>query len=229
MTSAAELSLGDTSAALVERPGRMIAFEGGEGAGKSTQAARLAATIGAELTREPGGSTVGERIRRLLLDPETETGGAAIGARTELMLALAARAQHVSERIRPALEAGVDVVVDRFSASTLAYQGYGRGLPVSEIRRACDLATGGLWPDLTILLHVPIEMGAARRAGAGSKPDRFESQGGAFHERVAEGFLALAADEPGRWTVIDGTGDEDEVATLVLEAVHRKLGPKAAR
>src|SRR5580700_8706439 len=116
----------------------MIAFEGGEGAGKSTQAERLAAALGAELTREPGGTAIGERIRTLLLDPETGT-GSEIDARAELMLALAARAQHVSERVRPLLKSGRDVVLDRYSGSTLAYQGYGRGLPVDEIRQACDL------------------------------------------------------------------------------------------
>ena len=198
----------------------MIAFEGGEGAGKSTQAERLASVLGAELTREPGGSALGERIRHLLLDPETEAvGGEGIAARTELMLALAARAQHVSERIRPALEAGRDVVVDRFSGSTLAYQGYGRGLPVSEIRRACDLATGGLWPDLTFLLDVPVEVGVARRAGTGSRPDRFESEPSGFHVRVAE--------DREHWVVVDGTADVDEVARLVFEAVECNLGPKA--
>jgi dTMP kinase len=206
----------------------MVAFEGGEGAGKSTQAARLAAALGAELTREPGGTALGERIRQLLLDPETDTAaGAGIDARTELMLALAARAQHVSERIRPALEAGRDVVVDRFSGSTLAYQGYGRGLPISEVKRACDLATGGLWPDLTLLLHVPVEVGVARRAGAGSRSDRFESQGGEFHARVAEGFLALAADDPDHWVVVDGTGDVEKVAKLVVATVDRMLKPRA--
>jgi dTMP kinase len=206
----------------------MIAFEGGEGAGKSTQAERLAAALGAELTREPGGSALGERIRELLLDPGTEASADGLDARTELMLALAARAQHVSERIRPALEAGRDVVVDRFSGSTLAYQGYGRGLPLSEIRRACDLATGGLWPDLTVLLHVPVEVGAARRVAAGSLPDRFESQGSEFHVRVTEGFLALAAEDPGSWIVLDGTGDVDDVARHVLDAV-RELGARATR
>jgi dTMP kinase len=208
----------------MKMPGRLIAFEGGEGAGKSTQAERLATALGAELTREPGGTALGERIRRLLLDPETEPSFGRIDARTEAMLTLAARAQHVSERIRPALNAGRHVVVDRFSGSTLAYQGYGRGLPVDEIRRACDLATGGLWPDLTLLLQVPVDLGAARRAGAGSKPDRFESQRGGFHGRVAEGFLALAADDPGGWVVIDGAGEVDDVAQLVLGAVSGRLG-----
>jgi dTMP kinase len=213
----------------MKTPGRLLAFEGGEGAGKSTQAERLAHALGAELTREPGGTALGERIRRLLLEPETEPAEpGSIDARTELMLALAARAQHVSERIRPALDAGRDVVVDRYSGSTLAYQGYGRGLPVGEIRRACDLATGGLWPDLTLLLHVPVDVGSARRAAAGSTPDRFESQRGGFHGRVAEGFLVLAADDPDRWVVIDGTGAVDDVARLVLHAVRRSLGPMVA-
>jgi dTMP kinase len=202
----------------------MIAFEGGEGAGKSTQAGRLAAVLGAELTREPGGTALGERIRQFLLDPGTEATGGHIDARTEVMLALAARSQHVNERIRPALESGRDVVVDRFSGSTLAYQGYGRGLPVGEIRRACDLATGGLWPDLTLLLQVPVAVGAARRDVTGSQPDRFESASGGFHARVLEGFLALAAEDPETWVVIDGTCGVDVVERLVLDAVDRKLG-----
>jgi len=236
-------------------PGRLIAFEGGEGTGKSTQAARLAAALDAELTREPGGSALGERIRQLLLDPGSEaadgagidprtagidprtagidprTAGidprtAGIDPRTEVMLALAARAQHVSERIRPVLGAGRDVVVDRFSGSTMAYQGYGRGLDVAEIRRACDFATGGLWPDLILLLDVPVPLAFVRRAGTGSKPDRFESAGGGFHERVAEGFLAMAAADPEGWVVIDGTPDVDTVSRLVLEAVEDRLGRK---
>jgi dTMP kinase len=212
----------------VSVPGRMIAFEGGEGAGKSTQAERLAAALGAELTREPGGTAIGERIRTLLLDPETGT-GSEIDARAELMLALAARAQHVSERVRPLLKSGRDVVLDRYSGSTLAYQGYGRGLPVDEIRQACDLATAGLWPDLTILLHVPVEVGASRRACAGALSDRFESLGAEFHGRVTEGFLALAAEDPEHWVVIDGTTQVDEVTRVVLDAVQRHLGRRATK
>jgi dTMP kinase len=207
--------------------GRLIAFEGGDGAGKTTQAQRLAESLGAELTREPGGSELGERIRQLLLGPQTGDSGSVLGPRTELMLMLAARAQHVAERIRPALEAGRDVVVDRFSGSTLAYQGYGRGLPLSDVRRACDLATGELWPDLTILLDLPLGVALARRAGDGSAPDRIEAELGGFHRRVADGYRSLAAEDPAHWVVIDGSGEPDEVASLVREAVH-DMATKAA-
>ena len=207
-----------TSAGRIPHRGRLIAFEGGEGAGKSTQAALLASSLGAELTREPGGSAFGERVRGLLLDP-------AIGSmddRTELMLLLAARAQHVAERLRPWLADGLDVIVDRYSGSTLAYQGYGRGLPLAELRIACDLATGALWPDLTVLLDVPLETGGARRAGASS--DRIESEDDAFHERVRQGYLELAAADPATWAVIDGNDSPEEVAARVLAAVRQELG-----
>lgn len=204
--------------------GRLIAFEGGEGAGKSTQAGRLATAIGAELTREPGGTALGERIRQWLLHPESTAEGSVIDARTELMLLLAARAQHVAERIRPALGAGRDVVVDRFSGSTLAYQGYGRGLPLPAVRAACDLATSGLWPDVTVLLDVPLALGSARRAEAGSALDRIESELEAFHARVADGFRQLAIDDPRHWVVVDGSGPVDEVARLVHRAVDELLG-----
>jgi dTMP kinase len=205
----------------------LIAFEGGEGAGKSTQASRLAAALKAEVTREPGGSVLGERVRQLLLDPQLGKAAGWIDARAELMLMLAARAQHVSELIRPRLESGRDVVVDRYSGSTLAYQGYGRGLPLEEIRQACDLATNGLWPDLTILLDVPLEVGAARRMTASSPPDRIESERDGFHVRVREGFLAEAAADPDRWVVIDGTLDFGEVERLVWTAVDQLLGARA--
>jgi dTMP kinase len=208
------------------RSGRLIAFEGGEGAGKSTQAQRLAKALGAELTREPGGTDLGERIRLLLLGGGGE-GGPALEPRAELMLLLAARAQHVAERIRPALEAGSDVVVDRYSGSTLAYQGYGRLLPLEEVRQACDLATGGLWPDLTILLDVPPGLGKARRPGA--DPDRFEAELESFHERVAEGFRALAVADPATWVVIDGSLIPDEVARLAELALESRFAQRAPR
>jgi dTMP kinase len=204
--------------------GRLIALEGGEGAGKSTQAERLARALGAELTREPGGSVLGETIRGWILDPDKLHNEEAIDVRAELMLVLAARAQHVAVRIRPALEQGKDVVVDRYSSSTLAYQGYGRGLPLDRVRDACDLATGGLWPDLTVLLDVPAAVGGARRAQAGGAADRIESENGGFHARVAAGFLALAEAEADRWVVIEGSGAPDDIERQVLEAVDRALG-----
>jgi len=197
--------------------GRFIVLEGGEGCGKSTQAELLAAQLGAELTREPGGTEIGERIRNLLLDREL----APLDARAELMLMLAARAQHVSERIRPWLEAGRDVVCDRFTGSTIAYQGFGRGLPLAAIAAANDLGCAGLAPDLVVLLDLPAELGAARRV---EPDDRFEKEDRAFFDRVAKGFRELARDDPDHWVVIDAAGPVDEVAGRVQAAVTARLG-----
>ena len=190
--------------------GRFIAFEGGEACGKSTQAKRLAAELGAVLTREPGGTDIGERIRALLLDPMLTE----LHARTEALLMAAARAQHVAEVIEPALASGRDVVTDRFTGSSLAYQGYGRGLGINEVAELSAFATQGVQPDLTVLLQVGSALGPP------SSPDRLESEDGAFHERVAKGFAELAAADPQRWVVIDGGRPVDEVALLVLEAVR---------
>lgn len=190
---------------------RFIAFEGGEGSGKSTQARLLAEVLGAVLTHEPGGTALGRRIRSLVLDPD---GGHAVDRRAEALLMAADRAQHVAEVIRPALDAGRDVVSDRFSGSTLAYQGYGRGLELDDLAWLSRWASGGLEPDLVVLLDVPPEVAAGRLAG---DPDRMESAGQAFHDRVAAGYRVLAADHPGRWVVVDGTGTVDEVAARVLK------------
>jgi dTMP kinase len=193
-------------------------LEGGEGCGKSTQAARLAAALGAVLTREPGGTPTGEHIRGLLLDPALP----AVGSRTETLLMLAARAQHVEEVIRPALEEGRDVVCDRFSGSTIAYQGYGRGLDVDDLAHLSRWAAAGLEPDLVILLRVaPDEAGrrrAARWAGA-EGPDRIEGEAAAFHARIEAGFEALAAADPGRWRSVDGEGSVDAVAARIRALV----------
>lgn len=191
-------------------PGRLIAIEGADGCGKSTQAALLAKRLGAVLTREPGGTAVGERLRALLVDATV-----ALDVRTEALLMAAARAQHVAEVIDPAVGAGRDVVVDRFSHSSLAYQGFGRGLPIDELRWLSDWATGGRWPDIVVLLDLPAGVSLAP-ADAG---DRFEGAGDAFHQRVVEGFRLLAAAEPTRWWVVDGAGSIDEVAALVWDAV----------
>ena len=201
--------------------GRRIAVEGGEGAGKSTQAGLLARALGAECSREPGGTKLGERIRALLLDP----GAGEVSARAELLLVLAARSQHLEERIEPALAAGRHVVVDRFSGSTVAYQGYGRGLALGEVLEACSLASRGRSPDLNVLLDVPVELGASR---AGSSPDRIEASSRAFHERVRAGFAAQAAADPERWCVVDGSGPPAEVAAAVLDAVRTRLGLEPA-
>jgi dTMP kinase len=199
--------------------GRLIVLEGGDASGKSTQAARLAASLGAVLTREPGGTEVGERIRSVLLDPLVD----GLDARAEALLMAAARAEHVSSVIRPALAAGRDVVSDRYSGSSLAYQGYGRGLPLADVRQLSDWATGGLWPDLTVLLTVSAADVAARQVRAGTSADRLEAEGDGFHQRVADGFAALAAEDP-RWRVVDGGGTGDEVAARVLRAVTEFFG-----
>jgi dTMP kinase len=199
--------------------GRLIAFEGGEGIGKSTQAERLARHLGAVLTREPGGTDVGERVRALLLDREVS----GLDPRAEALLMAAARAHHVATVIRPALDAGRDVVTDRFSHSSLAYQGHGRGLDLEELRDLSTWATAGLWPDLVVLLEVPGEEAAARRERIGHLPDRLESEAEEFHRRVVEGFRAMAAADPERWVVIDGTGDPDAVADRVRDAVDAKV------
>ncbi len=198
---------------------RFIVFEGGEASGKSTQAARLAQAMGAVLTREPGGTPLGERIRGLLLDPAATD----ISARSEALLMMAARAQHVQDVIAPALAAGRDVVCDRFAASTLAYQGYGRGLDPGELARMSHWASAGLVPDLVILLVVPPSEAQGRLKARSA--DRIESEGETFFERVSEGFVALASSDPQRWRIVDGTGDPDEVELRVrLAAFEQSLG-----
>ena len=192
--------------------GRFLAFEGGEASGKSTQAAILSTALGAVLTREPGGTALGERVRALLLDRS----GPSLDARAEALLLAAARAQHVAEVVRPALDAGRDVVCDRYAHSSLAYQGYGRGLALDEVRRLSSFATDDLWPDVVVLLDVPDEVALARLG----VPDRFEAEDTAFHERVRRGFRRLAAADPDRWRVVDGRGSEEEVAGRVWAAVQ---------
>jgi dTMP kinase len=190
--------------------GRFIVFEGGEGCGKSTQAARLAHTIGAVLTREPGGTRVGEHVRELLLDP----GLAGLDPRAEALLMAAARAEHVASVIGPALERGDDVVSDRYTPSSLAYQGYGRGLDIETLRDVSAWASGGLEPDLVILLTVTTPM-------MGEMIDRLEAESDAFHQRVARGYAELAAADPTHWRIVDGDGTIDQVADRVLQ-VFRK-------
>jgi dTMP kinase len=190
--------------------GRLIAFEGGEASGKSTQAARLAADLGAVLTREPGGTEVGRRIREIVLDPAAS----GIGGPAEALLMAADRAQHVSEVIEPALTRGQDVVTDRFVPSSLAYQGYGRGLDVDAVRQLSAWATGGLDADVVVLLDVPAPVAAERLQGR----DRMEAAGDDFHRRVADGYRELAAADPDRWVVIDGVGSVEEVAARVRKA-----------
>lgn len=197
--------------------GRLIVFEGGEASGKSTQAQRLAERLGARLTREPGGTSLGAQLRALLLD------GSALrmDARAEALLMAADRAQHVTEVVEPALAAGEDVVCDRFVGSSLAYQGYGRGLDVDEVGRLSAFATTGLEPDLVILLDVAPEV-ATRRIDRPA--DRIETAGVEFHARVRAGYLALAEADPQTWVVIDGARPADEVTGMVVGVVDQRLG-----
>jgi len=167
--------------------GRLIVFEGGEASGKSTQAARLAADLGAVLTHEPGGTEIGIRIREIVLDPAAS----AMAPATEALLMAADRAQHVAEVIRPALSSGKDVVTDRYIPSSLAYQGHGRGLDVEELRRLSS-AAGAPEPDLVIFLDVPASVAAERLHGR----DRLEAAGEDFHARVADGYRQQAAANP---------------------------------
>lgn len=196
--------------------GTFVAFEGGEGTGKSTQARRLAERRGALLTNEPGGTDIGVEIRRLLLSLETR----GLDARAEALLMAADRAQHVAEKVLPALEAGTDVVTDRYIGSSLAYQGVGRGLGVEEVRRLSEFATGGLWPDLIIVLDLPFDTSRTR---VSAERDRIETEGAGFHESVHRAFTELAAADPSRWAVVDGSGSVEEVAGRVDELVGEKL------
>jgi len=207
-------------------PGRFITLEGPEGAGKTLMAERLAGALRARglevrLTREPGGTRLGEQVRSIVL-ARAQDGDEAIDARADALLFNAARAQLVAEVIRPALAAGEVVVCARFADSTLAYQGYGAGLPIAELRSVAGVATGGLSPDLTILLDVAPEIGLARKAD--DARNRFESGFDVeFHRRVRSGFLDLAREEPRRWRVIDGDRDAEAVFADVLAAVLAAL------
>jgi len=198
--------------------GCYIALDGAEGSGKSSQSTRLATAIGAVLTRETGGTPIGQRIRDILHDPTVTD----LADRAELLLTAADRAQHLEQVVRPALAAGRHVVSDRSALTALAYQGYGRGLDVGEVRRINDWAVGGRWPDLVILLDVAGEVLADRMRGR--QLDRFELEGAGFHARVLAGFRAMAAEEPGRWVVVDGNGSPDAVAADIRAAVRERLG-----
>jgi dTMP kinase len=202
--------------------GKLITFEGVEGAGKTTQLARAAAYLAAKgvdvvAAREPGGTDVGEQVRAILLSRDNSS----LTPLAELFLYLAARAQLVAEVVAPALAAGKFVLLDRYVHSTLAYQGYGLaafggaspGENIEKLRRLCRVAVGEAWPDRVIVLDVPPEDGFARLAGA--PPDRIEARDLAFHRRVREGFLALAAEEPERVVVVDAAPDAEEVFAAV--------------
>ena len=198
-----------------------ISFEGIDGSGKTSQAARLAEELEAEalLVREPGGTEAGERVRELLKDP-----GMRVDPLAELLLFCAARAELVAEVIGPAREMGRDVVCDRFSDSTIAYQGVARGLGAERVEELCDLATGGLWPDLTLFLRIHPELAAERIAAEGRAADRFEGEGLELQRRVAEGYEELARRHPERIRVVDASPGTDEVHDSVMAALRAARG-----
>ena len=198
--------------------GVFITFEGGEGCGKSTQlkllAQRLeAAGVPVRALREPGGTVVGEAVRTILLDPDHS----GLDDTAEILLYEAARAQLVAEVIEPALQAGDVVLCDRFYDSTTAYQGYARGIPLEEVAALNHAATGGLTPDVTVLLDLDPALGIKRATAEGA--DRLEAEDLQFHTRVRLGFLAVAAEDPARIRVVDGSGDADRVAEFVRIAL----------
>jgi dTMP kinase len=212
--------------ALMNR-GRFITLEGIEGSGKTTQAAILAdalRTCGQRVmaTREPGGSRAGELIRAILLDSCIS-----LDVTAELLLVLADRAQHVAEKIRPALKGGLIVISDRYSDSTIAYQGYGRGLDLKLIRELNRLACGGISPDLTIVLDCTVETGLqrtqARAAGNSRAGDRFEGEQLEFHRRVRDGFRAIAGEEPLRIVLLDSARAPGEVSAAIWDLVLKRL------
>ncbi|MCK4911690.1 MAG: dTMP kinase [Thermodesulfovibrionales bacterium] len=206
--------------------GMFISFEGGEGAGKSTHVRMAAEALEAEgheviMTAEPGGTPISQCIRGVLLD----TAHQAMEPVTELLLYAAARRQHLQELILPALEEGKVVITDRFSDSTAAYQGTGRGLDMRLIEELDRIVTGGIKPELTVLLDMDVELGLERNRGAG-KQDRLEMEQVEFHKRVREGFLAIAKAEPERVKLVDASGSKQEVQTLVMEAMREALTRK---
>jgi dTMP kinase len=204
--------------------GRLITFEGGEGAGKSTQIERLATALCAAgitvvVSREPGGTAGAEAIRDLLVNGPPERWLPL----SETLLLLAARLDHVERKIRPALAAGQWVLCDRFVDSTRVYQGMAATVGVELVNRLQAATIGDLAPDLTLILDVPVEVGLARR-GRNATESRFEDKGVAFHQRVRDGFLQLAAEEPARCRVIDAAQGADAVAAALREAVAVRFG-----
>jgi dTMP kinase len=203
--------------------GHFIVLEGIDGVGKTTQVALLAEWLNALevahlMVREPGGTPLGEAVRELVLGrPELD-----VSPRSELMLLLAARAALVLDVVRPALEDGKTVIADRFALSTLAYQGYGRGLDVEQVRRAIDVATDGIAPDLYVLLDLPLDEALARRGANGKDPDRIEREGEAFRVAVRDGYLALSESEPGV-EVISAEGSPADVHQRVRELLEARF------
>jgi dTMP kinase len=192
-----------------------IAFEGAEGCGKSTQAARLAASIGAVLTRETGGTEIGARLRSLLHDTTVHN----LHPRAEALITAADRAQHIAEIVVPALDAGRAVVSDRSVYSSIAYQGYGRQLDVEEIRHLNTWGTGGVWPDIVVFLDTPDDVIAERMSRRDL--DRFEAAGEDFHARVLAGFREMAAADPEHWITVQAVGSVERVAGDIRRALDQ--------
>jgi dTMP kinase len=206
--------------------GLFITFEGGEGSGKSTQAELLSLHLDAGgwpvlRLREPGGTPLGEELRRLLLHRRDQ-----MTPETELLLFLAARAELVRRVIRPALDAGGIVICDRFADSTLAYQGYGRGLDIEKLKTLNQVATGGLEPALTVLLDLPVAVGRQRKS---RDEDAFQREDDAFHERVRQGYLALSKEDSKRWLVLDAMRERDELAKEIAIRVAELAPPSSIR
>jgi dTMP kinase len=202
-----------------------ISFEGPDGSGKTTQARlldehlRLVRGYDVVLTREPGGTEIGDRIRAVLHDPQNTR----MDPYAEVLLYSAARAQHVVERIRPALSEGRIVITDRYADSTLAYQGYGRGIDLATLQAITEFATGGLWPDLTLYIDITPEEGLRRRRCGGDEWNRLDAEALEFHQRVRSGYLALVRQDPQRWCLVDGAGSVEEVSAEVSQLVMSRL------
>lgn len=209
--------------------GLFLSFEGGEGSGKSVQARLLTEALQGRgldvvLTREPGGTAAGERIREIVLHAQEIT----LSPEAQVLLYSTARAQNVREVIRPALEAGRIVIADRFFDSTMAYQGFGHGVPLEQIRGVTALACGDLVPDRTFLLDIPVDVGLGRSGWrAQSKWDRFEVLDTSFHTRVREGYRQLAVEEPKRWVLVDAHRDQASISKDVRREVDMLLGAPA--
>ncbi len=201
-----------------------ITLEGPDGSGKTTQAHLLAEWLREQgydvvLSREPGGTDIGDQIRAVLHDPHNT----AMDARTEILLYSASRAQHVAQRIRPELAAGNIVISDRYADSTLAYQGYGRGLDLETLQTITAFATGGLTPDLTLCLDIMAQEGLQRRLLGGDEWNRLDAERLEFHQRVRAGYLELVSLEPGRWVVVDAARPVEEVQAKVRALVQARL------
>lgn len=201
-----------------------ITLEGPDGSGKSSQITALSeylAELGYQVhtTQEPGGTEISDQVRDILKNMNNKD----MHPRTEILLFCSARAQLVEQFIRPHLESGHLIISDRFADSTLAYQGYGHGYDLNMLKRLLDFATGGLWPDLTLLLDIDAEEGLKRRKTGGDEWDRLDDYELAFHKRVREGYLNLAAQEPTRWCKIDANQKPEIVQNMIREVIHSHL------